>query len=282
MDKSDITWLVFEPILRYRAEKLPEIVREQGFNCEVFESIPDLKDPRLKAREQDCTVLYGSLEFVRTLQNRDGKWMPGNLGNNSNVTPTEYMATLPLDWFLNRHALFTSWRLFKDRGPEWCRLFNGGTEAPRVFVRPNTGFKSFAGQFVRQSDWAYDVEGIDKLSGVMDTTMVMVNAPIELQGEFRFVIADGRVVTGSEYRWDGKLDVRSDFLEDCFEVAKKVAAHPWQVDIAYTCDVAQTADGPKVVELNGFSSAGLYACDINKVVAAVSKAAWREWTGDDV
>ena len=282
MDKSDITWLIFEPTLRYNAEKLPDIVRKQGFNCEVFDSVPETNDPRLKAREQDCVILYGSLEFCRNLRNPDGKFQPGSLGNNSNVNPTEYMANLPLEWFLNRYALFTSWRLFKDRGPDWCRLVSRDKRVDRVFVRPNTGFKSFAGQFVRAGDWAYDVEGIDKLSGVMDTTMVMVNAPIELTGEFRFVIADGKVITGSEYRWDGKLDIRKDFLQDCFELAKKVARYSWQADIAYTCDVAQTEDGPKIVELNGFSSAGLYACDIQRVVQAISRAAWGEWAGENV
>ncbi len=280
MDKSKITWLVLEPMLRYSAVELPDEIRRQGFNCELFDSIPDPSDPRLIPAEDHCTILYGSLEFCRTL-NSKGRFQPGNLGNNDNVTPTMYMANLPLDWFLNRHALFTSWHLFKDRGPEWCRMF-GDEEHLKVFVRPNSGFKSFAGQFVRTDDWAYDVDGIDKLSGVMPTTMIMVNRPIELQGEFRFVIADRKVLTGSEYRWDGKLDVRSDFLEDCFEVAKKMAAYEWQPDIAYTCDVAQTPDGPKIIELNGFSSAGLYRCKIPAVVKGISAAAWAEWTGQDI
>ena len=91
------------------------------------------------------------------------------------------------------------------------------------------------------------------------------------------MIADGKVIAGSEYRWDGKLDIRRDWPQECWDLADQVAKHPWQVDIAYTCDVALTNSGPKIVELNGFSCAGLYACDLNLVVKGVSDAALKDW-----
>jgi hypothetical protein len=75
-------------------------------------------------------------------------------------------------------------------------------------------------------------------------------------------------------------------------MAKKIAEADWQADTCYVCDVAlidnfTNADwgGPptgqiaKVVELNAFSSSGLYACDTYKIVEAVSAAAEREHKG---
>ena len=38
---------------------------------------------------------------------------------------------------------------------------------------------------------------------------------------------------------------------------------------AFVLDVADTLEGPKVIEVNNFNSAGLYACDVGKIVDAV-------------
>lgn len=151
-----------------------------------------------------------------------------------------------------------------------------------LFIRPNSGLKTFAGQRVTAADFDDHVSTLEQTSGVMPDTLILVSKLHDIQGEFRFVIADGKVVTGSEYRWDGKLDIRRDWPEECEALARQVAEHEWQVDIAYTCDVALTPDGPRIVELNGFSCAGMYACDLEKVVDAVSAAAWREYHGHDI
>ena len=39
---------------------------------------------------------------------------------------------------------------------------------------------------------------------------------------------------------------------------------------AICLDIALTDDGPKVVEINSISSAGFYACDMNKFVGAIN------------
>ena len=38
---------------------------------------------------------------------------------------------------------------------------------------------------------------------------------------------------------------------------------------AFVLDVADTLEGPKVIEVNNFNSAGLYACDVGKIVDAI-------------
>jgi len=204
-------------------------------------------------------------------------YQPGALGVNERTKASCYMSNLPLDWFMNREAVFMTWKMFKARARE---LFYD-QDTDRLFVRPDSGYKSFAGQVVNYGTLEEDIKTIDQLSGVMDETMIMIAPCHDIKGEFRFVVADGKVVAGSEYRWDGRLDIRRDWTPECEELARKVAEHDWQVDIAYTCDVALLEDSVKLVELNGFSCAGMYACDLNKVIPAVSAAAIKEFFGDD-
>lgn len=193
------------------------------------------------------------------------------------------MTNLPEDWFLNRFSTFMTWGMFKWRLNNLMGSLPWNQFTGKLFIRPNSGTKTFAGVVLDlNKDLDLDIKTIDENSSVMPETMCLVTTAVELEGEFRFVIADGKVVAGSEYRWDGKLDVRRDWPQSCWDLAEKVAQHEWQVDIAYTCDVALVNEEARIVELNGFSCAGMYACDLTKVVEAVSQAALREHRGDDL
>jgi hypothetical protein len=153
------------------------------------------------------------------------------------------------------------------------------------FIKPESGMKEFTGQVVRA---AYLDDDFDKLSPhnlIQPDTLCIVADVQDIKAEFRYVICEKEVITGSEYRWDNILDVRRDTHPICDQMANKIAKADWQADTVYVCDVALVADektgkdAAKVIELNAFSSSGLYACDTYKIVEAVSKAALREHSG---
>jgi len=278
---TQVTWILDDSRLLERLSTYgPGMVATLGdlgipyHLCERFENGTF---SNVEVAPESAVVVYGSHEFIRAI-NPKGQFQPGALGLNEKTRASAYMSNLPLEWFLNRDGIFMTWAMFKRRAKELFYIYDCDT----LFIRPDSGFKVFAGQTVKFGTLTDDLNSLDQLSGVMDETMILVNTTQNLLGEFRFVIADRKVVTGSEYRWDNKLDIRRDWPAECEALARKVAEHEWQVDIAYTCDVALLEDGPKLVELNSFSCAGLYACDLSKVVQSVSQAAIREFLGDDV
>jgi hypothetical protein len=276
---AQVTWILDDYILErmiYGQRPLPDVIRSLGHDVIEIEREDDGTYSHIDSIDGPV-VLYGSHDFTKKV-NPDGRFQPGHLGVNRRTSASQYMSYLPLDWFLNRKATFMTWAMFKHRAHELFIEHNTNL----LFVRPDSGFKTFAGQRIKRDLVDDDISTLEQISGVMEDTLILVNPGVEIQGEFRFVIADKQVIAGSEYRWDGKLDVRRDWPQECWNLAQQVADHEWQVDIAYTCDVALTEDGPKIVELNGFSCAGLYACDLEKVVIGVSKAATREWLGEDV
>lgn len=261
---------------------LPEIIQAQGFECKVVEWDATKSVPNVDVDPSHAVVLYGGHPFVRII-NHDGRFQPGMLGVNDRTRASVYMSNLPLDWFLNWSGTFMTWAMFKWRLDNLPSSLPWNEMTGKLFIRPDTGFKTFAGTVLNcNKDLALDIKTIEENSSVTGETMIMVRTAVELDGEFRFVIADGKVVAASEYRWDGKLDIRRDWPPECEAMAQKVAEHPWQVDIAYTCDVALLDGDVKLVELNGFSCAGMYACDMEKVVRAVSAAAVKEFNGDDI
>lgn len=133
----------------------------------------------------------------------------------------------------------------------------------RLFLRPERSDKAFAGAVFRGED--------ARISG-LDPDLRVVAAPVaEIRAEYRFVVVRGRVVTGSQYARGGLTDVRVDFDPDCAALAQR-AAGLYAPLTAFVCDVAETPAGPRVVEYNGFGSAGLYACDCRPVVTEIAEA----------
>ena len=132
-----------------------------------------------------------------------------------------------------------------------------------VFLRPVAGDKSFPGAVFGPGQMKSLLD-LDRDAGVVIAEVVPIIA------EYRFIVADGAVVTGSQYRRDNVMDIRIDTHPGAEETAMIAAGeyHPMRV---FTCDVAETPRGFKVVEYNSFSASGLYACDGRAILEAAAR-----------
>jgi hypothetical protein len=220
-----------------------------------------------------CVMTYGTHQFVRQASMANaGKWSPGAF---SRIERLSYSAYAPYigDILLNDDFILLPYGEVLRRG------FDAFGDA--YFLKPDAVTKAFTGFVMTRDKYQTEVETLKK--SVYPEMICVVAKPRSIEAEFRFVIADRQVVAGSQYRWEDRLDVRLDVLPICRELAQEVAQREWQADRCYTCDVA-LLDGrskARIVELNTFSSSGLYACDTEAVVDAVSRAAWREYLGED-
>ena len=270
------TWIVDKSVvfkLSQHNEKIHEVIQRLGYQCILTEIdilgntiVPNILD------NDGPYIFYGSHRFVRLMLKEYPKLRYAAYGVNDRTVASSYLSNLPVEWFLNDQAIFMPWKLFKHQGKDRFSSYKTG-----LFIRPNSGFKTFAGQTIMFDKWNYTIELLEDVTSVTDETMILISPLKDIIGEFRFVVCDGQVVTGSEYRWDDRLDIRIDYPIECFDLAEKIANHDWQVDDAYIVDVASTIEGPKVIELNSFSCAGLYACDLEKIVKSLSSVSLKTW-----
>ena len=151
---------------------------------------------------------------------------------------------------------------------------------PGFFLRPNTDAKAFSGLPIPAVDWDHELSSLRQLHNP-DPADLIVRASLKgLPAEYRFVIADGVVVTGSCYMVDGVAAPSRGVDGDCLKLARTIAQEPWQPCTIYICDIALTRQGPRLLELNAFSCSGLYACDTEAIIQAVAQAVWKELTGE--
>ena len=242
-------------------------IRFDRYKAEIPEDIRTY--PHLQNRP---VIQYGSKEFIRGLRDVSS-FTPGAYGMDE-ISCSEYYTTIPKSLLLNSEYIFTTWGEFSRSYEYFFNMID--KEKNTLFVRPNSGMKTFAGLTINIIDAEAVISRIDRTSGVNRCTLILLAPAKSLPDyEHRFVIVDGNVVAGCSYSWD--KDNISEYPADAFDIAQAVAKNEYQLDSAYTCDVVITDLGPKVVELNSLSCAALYECDRNKVVEATNIAAINDY-----
>lgn len=107
-------------------------------------------------------------------------------------------------------------------------------------------------------------------ASIRPDTWAVIGPLQEIAQEHRFWIVDGRVATNSLYKRGDRVAYESHSDPDVIAFAAEIAARPWQPHRAYVLDVSV---GPgrelHVIEANNLGSAGLYAADVQKLVAAI-------------
>lgn len=265
LDRNDQMWL-------------PDWLRLQGHDVIVTvkpsEATP-LQSARLVAADA-CLLIIGSIQFTRHFKRRHEENCPGAYYSEKSYRCSQYMHQLPSEWLLNCGHVFAPWGDFSKR-PEWFYDLYGKSS---LFVRPDSGAKSFTGLVIERSGCEHEISALRQLARVPDDELCLICPATNVGDEYRFVICHRRVISGSRYMSDGQINVSEYVDPDCWAMAERVAAHRFQVDIAYTCDVTLSDGMPKIVELNAFSTSGLYACDPKMVYHAVIEAAWLEHMGE--
>jgi hypothetical protein len=162
------------------------------------------------------------------------------------------------------------------------KLYQTFARDDMVFIRPDDNDKSFSGRLVPLENFPqWYKEATENRSPAAE--LVVVSSPVAIEAEWRFVIADRKVVAGSDYKSSGKLKVSGDSLRNAALFAEQIAAAPWQPRAIYSLDIACTASGQyRLVEINSINSSGLYRCELLPVIQAMDDIAereFREWTG---
>lgn len=105
-----------------------------------------------------------------------------------------------------------------------------------------------------------------------DEHLPVVVAPLRSVGqEWRFVVVDREVVAGSGYLAEGRKAVAQAPDSEAWRFAARVASEMEPPEPVYVLDVCETPEGLRLLELNPFSGADLYACDLGAMVHAVGQ-----------
>jgi len=169
---------------------------------------------------------------------------------------------------LNENCMFLPfWKLKSNYYLEDI-LFKFG--ADELFIKPNSGFKSFTGFTAKEKNIAKELSYLT----VDDNEMCLVAPKYHLiDDEFRFWIIDKKIVTYSQYSWEN--DNHVEVPREVYEFANRIVSES-DLDF-YTLDIGATEDNYYIIEVNNIYTSGTYRCDLKKLIVALRDYAIREW-----
>jgi len=175
---------------------------------------------------------------------------------------------------VNEEYIMLPWGELRRRR-DWLFKKVGSSDA--VFIRPNRGNKIFTGKVVHKEDWDKDLDLLGFYE-VPDDELCVVAYPQNLGSEFRWVIVDGKVVSGCKYKTVSHPEIAefTPIKEFIQRIVDRAEFNPERVWIMDTC---HTKEGHKhqVLEVGCFSCSGLYTCPVEPIVREVSRVALEEW-----
>lgn len=142
----------------------------------------------------------------------------------------------------------------------------------KFFVRPNSPLKPFSGRVAEPR--SLTLAKLDHGFYCDDETLPVVVAPFRNIGkEWRFVIANQRVVAGAAYAPKTRKPVSVELDSDAAAFASMVALQIPSPAAVYVLDVCECSGELRLLELNPFGGADLYACDAIAIIDGVSAIA---------
>nr|WP_261361458.1 ATP-grasp domain-containing protein [Aeoliella straminimaris] len=219
-----------------------------------------------------CVVAHGDIELITRI-GRDEHWTPGVFATVENYHCTSYFPHFGQYLLNSDYTMLPFGELLRQQD----FLFNSFGNSGQVFVRPDSPLKLFAGQLAKRDNFAADVEFMGFYEFPL-SSLVVVSSPKSIAYEWRFVVADRRVVAGCQYVAGNEHVFSAEYPSAARELADEVAANEFQPDPVWIIDICQTTEGDyRLLEIGGFSFANLYACNMTDVVSAVSQTARRVW-----
>jgi len=279
---NKVNWIIEKYLFDEYENELVQHIKDSGMNVSLFDSSLSRFDNiqnyvENKFTENDIVIMHGSLQMGKrmlrtpiypgiflTLENYECYNYYGYFGNH--LLNSNYMMMGLNDVLRNKDKIFDS--------------FN----SDEIFIRPSNGYKSFTGQTLKKDNFDTNFDILTKSYGGLDNnTLVLVAPTQEIEEEWRFVVIDGKVISGSLYM-DSKNRTNWDayYYKGCDDTlaqsfAEKMVGY-YQPDKAYTLDVCRMKNGEyKLIEINSFFCASMYGNDLKKIVKSVNKLCINEY-----
>lgn len=270
MNKSPVKWLFEKDTFEENLQSLFYTADSLGIEYKIHNYRPfDRTKEALRAlfKADDCVVVYGSIQLC-TAVNSFCPWIPGTYCTFPNYECIAYYPKFQ-GYLLNENYVMLP---FGDLLRRKDFLYQTVGEDRCVFIRPNSGKKTFTGKVVEKENFEWQVDRFG-FYDMLPSDLVIIASPQNIRCEWRLLIVNKQVVASSQYKPDHKRDCPDYILNFGNHLAKM-----YEPDKCWFLDVCLLNNGElRIVEIGSFSCAGMYACDPVSILSAVSSQAFLDW-----
>ncbi len=215
--------------------------------------------------EKETAIFHGSLGNASRIAS-ELSWRPGAYCNTSAFECGAWYESAK-SWLLHEKWVFSTVSEFVSE-PDRCLAKIGSPDS--FFVRPDSPLKPFSGRVIQRTNLS--PEALDYGFYYEDKNLPIVITPVQdVVMEWRFVIAGHAVIASSAYEASDRSESGADCPSEVLDYAKDVAMNLIPPDPVYILDVCKAGSDIKLIEMNPFSGADLYACDRQAIVSSVEE-----------
>jgi len=252
-------------------------VQECGRTAEVIPLKDFYEMLETPSPESACIVTSGSIWANSYVRKQRPNWV-GNWHDESLFTCSRYYSYWG-KYITQQNYVMLPFSEIRRR-MDW--LYSDIGFEDEIFIRPDSGAKEFVGEVVSRGRFnAWETEAKNGENWKSDLLCVVAK-PQNIDREFRFVIKNGKVVTGSTYRLAKHISMeRMADIDDISAVIafaeQALADNPPPLPPVHVLDIADCGGKFSILEVGCYCCAGLYESDRRKIALAVSEAAEEEF-----
>lgn len=270
-----VKWVIDKNMFEDYEDRLVEAIKKSGAEVHFYDDQKNIPVDSFLRKNfdnmNDIVIFHGSLQHGRSVLK--SPYYPGVYLELANYECYKYYGFFG-EYLLNSNYMMMG---LNDVLRNKNRIFGRfGTES--IFIRPSNGYKSFPGQLLPYTNFDQEFDIMTKSYGGLDMDVLSVVSPaVDIDEEYRFIVVDGKVVSGSLYMdndnrksWSAYYD-RYCGDEMAWRFAEEMAKI-YQPDKAFTVDVCKLPSGEyKLIELNSFCCGSMYGNDYYEVAKAVNE-----------
>lgn len=250
-------------------------VKNQGFD--LLEIKRDFKRTMIEGVKNRPVIFQGSIEMTAMISNEllNQGCYHVKYCSIDNYRCSHYYSYFGAHLFNDNYALMSLSELYRQHYHVWG---NYGKEA-LIFIRPDRGDKPFQAQLLDIIDLKRFMDRNDDIKH----QLVLASTPKKINSEFRFVVTKNKEILGySLYSYQGQLSKVPTAPIGAVNKCREILDVGYYPDDVFVVDICEDAAGDFwLLELNSFSSAGLYECNKKKIVEVVSKMAVDSFNKND-
>lgn len=266
-----VEWILQKDIFQEESGPLQEEIVKQGNTLTLI----DLHDQvvALYGDPPHPQVFRGSIVKANEIR-RHTNWIPGAFKPITVFNCNEYYPFYR-NYLLNDDYFLLPFGELRNRG--WGDLPFNDSYLSGIFVRPNSSAKLFTGFVITPENREKEITYLENRF-VSPADIILIAPEQKIHAEYRFVISGlpsrEKIIAQTQYLPEESTNVP----QECRDFVNKILLEvDYSPDIIYCMDIGLTDFGYKIIEMNSFSSSGLYKCDPEQIVREVSLLSYMEW-----
>lgn len=267
-------WIISNLGHRDNIEKLSYSIQEIGRDCSVL-NLEEISNLCYELNtKKECIITRGSIWSNSNFKKHNPYWV-GNCHSKESFLCSSYYPFLG-KYLTQKNYIFLP---FSEliRKIDWIYKILGKED--KIFLRPDSGEKEFSGEIVHKNmfeHWKENTYRTLEYASIPHSIMCVVSSPEDVYDEYRLLIVDKKVITGSSYRIAKHIhqeQICKIKNKDIIDFAETVINDNYPIlPRFHVLDISRNSTGENsVMEVGCFCCCGLYEMDFKSVALSVSE-----------